>query len=66
MSVILIQVVVPRFNTNALYPSCMCSTVVTVSPFAHEAASFVVCLGPAVRLAGRFVEHCFCSEIILV
>ena len=39
---------------NALNPRCMCSIVVTVLPFAHQAASFVFCLGPTVRLEGRF------------
>ena len=39
---------------SALNPSSMCSIVATVLPFAHEAASFVVCLGPTVSLAGPF------------
>ena len=39
---------------NALNARCMCSNVVTVLPFAHQAASFVFYLGPTVRLEGRF------------
>jgi hypothetical protein len=33
----------PRSAANALKPSCMCSIVVTVLPFAYQADSFVVC-----------------------
>jgi hypothetical protein len=43
----------PQSAASALNPSCMRSIVVTVLPFAHEAATFVICLGPSVRLVGR-------------
>jgi hypothetical protein len=44
----------PHSAAKALNANCTCSIVVTVLPFAHEEANFVVCLGPTVRLAGRF------------
>jgi hypothetical protein len=44
----------PHSAANALNPNCMCSIVVTVLRLAHQAAVFVACLGPTVRLAGRF------------
>ena len=44
----------PHSAANALSPRSMRSVVVTVLPFAHQAVSFVVCLGPTVRLAGLF------------
>ena len=43
----------PHSAANALNPSWMCS-VVTVLPFAQQAANFVVFIGPTVRLRGLF------------
>ena len=44
----------PQSAADALNASCTCSIVVTVLPFVHQAANFVFCLGPTVRLEGRF------------